>query len=120
MEREHPAKEAFSRAPGQEPFYRAGGCRDQASAPSSRGCERCQSMPAAPATTSRIASAPRIRSGNGKESGLPGFSLSSAPPIPPLFFGGVVCTGTTSTVVVVVVVPFVVTVSVVVVVVEVE
>jgi hypothetical protein len=39
---------------------------------------RRQIMPTMPAATSRMASAPRIRSGSGNELASPGFSLSSA------------------------------------------
>src|SRR5262245_51792163 len=43
---------------------------------------RRQIIPITPAATSRIARAPRIRSGSGNESASPGFSLSSARAIP--------------------------------------
>src|SRR5262249_26250009 len=91
-------------------FYTVGGG-------SSRGCERCQIIPIAPAMTSRIASAPRISRGSGKGCGSPGVMSASAPEMPPFFFGVVLGGFATITIaVVVVVVPFVVVVSVVVVV----
>ena len=67
------------------PRPRPGAVGGATAASPSRGCDRCQIIPTAPATTSRIASAPRISSGSGNECGSPGVR-SARTPATPCFF----------------------------------